>query len=247
MKMKGSYWARKGIAIVLPLFMLSMLMVLVPDENGVEGERTRSGVTLDNPSYGEEQIILTGSEVKVISRGRLGNITLSGDASLKILDEVIINGMVKISGNATMNLTGALVTIEPPPIGVHDNVMRIWDQGSLNIMKGSTMKVYPQPVVQVDRYKRNNASFIEVDDYGRILVEDSTFTAVLPGDAVPEEERVTGGTILITGYGEFISRRSRLNAYLNYSVHSDGISEFVIMERWFWMSIQTFGVNPCST
>ena len=50
--------ARKGIAVALSLIMLSIIFILLPPDNEVVGERTRSSLTLDYPSYGEEQIIL---------------------------------------------------------------------------------------------------------------------------------------------------------------------------------------------
>jgi len=230
-----------GLVALCSLLVLSTYPVFGSEVFAENPISTRSGITADYPPYHPDEIILSGSEERILGKGTYGNITLSGNSTLKVLGTVVINGIVKISDNAVMNVTGSEMDIRPPPIGVNDNVMRIWSSGRINIIKGSRFRVFPQPVTQVDRYKRNNASFIEVDDHARILVEDSIFTAILPGDAVPEEERVTGGAILITGYAEFISRRSTLNAYLNYSIHDDGSSVFVILERWFWMSIQRFG------
>ncbi|MGA1820298.1 MAG: hypothetical protein ACMUHU_04735 [Thermoplasmatota archaeon] len=241
--MKGSTGTRDLAGLIL-LCSVLVLSALPLAGNGTAAEQhlpTRSGITEDHPDYHPDEIILSGSQERVLGRGTYGNITISGNSTLKVLGTVVINGMVKVSDNAVMNVTGSEMDIRPPPIGVNDNVMRVWGNSRINIIKGSKFRVFPQPVTQIDRYKRNNASFIEVDDHARILVEDSIFTAILPGDVVPEEERVTGGTILITGYSEFISRRSTLNAYLNYSVHDDGSSVFVILERWFWMSIQRFG------
>ncbi|MGA1793355.1 MAG: hypothetical protein ACMUHM_05345 [Thermoplasmatota archaeon] len=230
-----------GLVALCSILVLSLYPMLGSGSPAEDPIPTRSGITIDYPSYHPDQIILSGNEERILGRGTYGNITLSGNSTLKVLGTVVINGIVKVSDNAVMNVTGSEMDIKPPPIGVNDNVMRVWGSSRINIIKGSRFRVFPQPVTKVDRYKRNNASFIEVDDHARVLVEDSIFTGILPGDVVPEEERVTGGTILITGYSEFVSRRSTLNAYLNYSIHDDGSSVFVILERWFWMSIQRFG------
>lgn len=201
-------------------------------------------LTQDYPPYGEEIVHASGEDSLALQPGLYGNITITGNATVKILGSVEVNGMIRISGSGTLDLRAAEVVIDPPPIGRDDNVILIRDSGTLLIQKGSTFEVHPQPITKIDRMDRNNASFIEIDDNGRLVVKDSTFTATLPGDVVPEDTRVTGGTILITGHGSFICERSNLHAYLNFTEYHDSTinSTYVIMERWFFMSSQRYGL-----
>ncbi|MFW3145282.1 MAG: hypothetical protein ACMUIE_00540 [Thermoplasmatota archaeon] len=227
-----------AVMLILPVLLVTLINIEAP---GPGRSSAAQVITTDYPSYGENVIELMGDDEKVIGKGVWGNITLTGHSRLKVLGTVEINGMIKISENATMDIANAVVNVVPPPIGRDDNVIRIWDGGKMIVQKGSELTVYPQPITKEVRMERNNASFIELDDNAAFTVTDSIFTAYLPGDAVPEEERVTGGTILVTGYATFSSFNSELNAFLNYSLWDDDTTVSVILERWFWMSSQRYG------
>ncbi|MGA1821963.1 MAG: hypothetical protein ACMUIG_05495 [Thermoplasmatota archaeon] len=205
---------------------------------------TGAPLTTDYPRYGEDVVNASGEDSFALQPGLYGNITVTGNATVKVLGSIEVNGVIRISGTGTLDSRAAEVVINPPPIGRDENVIRVWESGTILIQKGSTFTVNPQPVTKIERMDRNNASFIEVDDDGRIIVQDSIFTAKLPGDVVPEDTRVTGGTILITGQGSFICERSSLNAYLNFTEYHDATinSTYVIMERWFFMSSQRYGL-----
>lgn len=209
----------------------------VLDEN--IGEITRSS-HLETRAGGGEEINISGDEVTTVSAGYYGQVTISGNATMKVLGDIRVHGKIYISDGGMLDIRGAKVTVNPPPIGVNDNVIRVTGEGMIYVQRGGTLTVNPQPLTQEDKGLRNNASFIEIDDDGEILVEDSTFTATLPEDVIHESIRVTGGTILVTGNGRFTALGSEINAYLAY-VMDDIIGEDVLLERWFWMSSQMFG------
>ncbi len=195
---------------------------------------------LETRAGGGEEINISGDEVTTVSAGYYGHVTISGNATMKVLGDIRVNGKIYISDGGMLDIRGAKVTVEPPPIGVNDNVIRVTGEGRIYVQRGGTLIVNPQPLTQEDKSLRNNASFIEIDQNGEILVEDSTFTARLPEDVIHESIRVTGGTILITGNGRFTALGSEVNAYLSY-VMDDITGEDVLLERWFWMSSQMFG------
>ncbi len=200
------------------------------------------GLDEDYPNYGTP-IFVEENQTKLVVEKYVGNITITGNGKVRIISPVEINGIIKIYENGTLEIKGTEVTIRPPPIQVNDNVIHVKDTGKLFVKNKATLTVLPQPVRQLDPYDRTNASFIETDDDSRVEITDSTFNAHLPRDVVPEEERVTGGTLLVTGNSHWQVDGSNLNAFLNYTiVHDEDTNDtYAILERWFWMSSQMFG------
>jgi hypothetical protein len=197
-----------------------------------------SAEELDPIGYSED-LHLAGNDTRTFTTGVLGNITLEGDSHLRIVGKVTIIGWVRIGGNATFRLQKATVEIYPPTIDRDDNVLSVRGTGRLMVTQGSVLVLNPQPVHEEDPGKRNNASFVEIDDNAVFQVLDSRFEAKLPQDVVPEATRVTGGTILVTGYGSFIAERAVLDAFLDTHEFPDGS---IHMTRWFWMSSQRYGI-----
>jgi hypothetical protein len=211
------------------------------EESGVEERVLSSGLTHDYPSYHEDEIILTGNESMVLSNQIVGNITLSGNSSVKVIGETLVNGIIHLSGNSTLQIRNTRFDIKPPPISVNDIVCHIQGTSRLLIQSNSRVTFHPQPIMKLDKALRNNASFVEVDDQGEIMIEDSQFSGYLPGDVIYEATKVTAGTFLITGHGKFTAIRSTVNCYLNYTLITNLGDPYVEMERWFWISSQRFG------
>lgn len=235
---------KRALLVVLSisiLFAASMLPGVHTYREDPSIRPTGIGLTLKYPSYSSNVINLTGDQEKIIGKGTWGNITLSGNSLLTVLGPVRVNGIIKITGNSTLEISGGEMRVVPPPIGRNDNVIRVQDTGKLIVKKQSNLMVNPQPVTILDQYKRNNASFIELDDEGRITVDNSKFTAILPGDVTPESVRVTGGTILVTGNAVFEGYDSEIDAFLNFTEIDDGITQYVELTRWFWISSQRYG------